>query len=152
MVVFLASFFFLAASFAELEDNQFHSERITPVKPHGLLASSLADLGVLRALGLDHIEGSSLERMLAWAKLIDDRLHVLIITNISERRAQHASNLDSAGELDCAAGALLGDLLGDSLLVLAAVRCRPGDLAGALLGVEEGLSLAVVEVECTTCR
>ncbi len=59
--------------------------------------------------------------------------------------------LDGALELLRAARALLGSLLCDALAVLAAVEDGPGDLAGVLLLVEEGLVLRVDEVEDLAC-
>jgi hypothetical protein len=46
-----------------------------------------------------------------------------------------------------AAGALLGDLLRDTLAVLATEENSPCDAAGVLALEEEGLGLAVLETE-----
>jgi hypothetical protein len=68
--------------------------------------------------------------------------------------AQHhhpATHSDGALKLLDAAGALLGGLLGNTLLVLAAVEDRPGNLAGVLLLVEERLGLGGDEEVRATC-
>ncbi len=54
---------------------------------------------------------------------------------------------DGTLELLDATSALLGSLLGNTLLVLAAVQDSPSDLAGILTLVEERLGLGVQEEE-----
>lgn len=58
-----------------------------------------------------------------------------------------AGTNDSTLELGGLAGALLGDLLGGTLLVEATVEDGPAELAGVLLAEEVSLALTVQETE-----
>lgn len=93
-----------------------------------LLGLSLLVLDVLQVGGALGSTGLGAHR----AALLDD--------------VQGSTNDGTLG-LDGTASALLGDLLRDTLAVLATEQDSPGDAAGVLALQEQGLGLAVLETE-----